>query len=160
MAHSVSHELTAPPPLFSFLKTIQCLAVTFNLDSKCGTKNQHWCKQKCGVQFLNLTADFDDLCRLHPLSPEEALRTSRWGVGKLIAEMRMRTCNCLKLTSGLRRKRSTSCIFTFVSSSLKDKMHFTSLAQSFTNARERIGNFTPLGRRKIEFYGKLVYKAF
>ena len=37
----------------------------------------------------------DDLRRLHPLSPEEAPRTSRWGVGELIAEMRTLTCNCL-----------------------------------------------------------------
>ena len=37
----------------------------------------------------------DDLRRLHDLSPEEAPRTSRWGVGELIAEIRMRTCNCL-----------------------------------------------------------------
>ena len=43
--------------------------------------------------------------------------------------------------------------FTFVSSSLKDKMHFTCLTGSFTNARERMGNFTPLGHREIEFYG-------
>ena len=73
---------TAHPPtlLFFFLKRIQCLAVTLNLDSKCGTKDWHWCKQKCGVQFLNSRANLDDLCRLHPLSPQEAPWTSRWGV--------------------------------------------------------------------------------
>ena len=39
-------------------------------------------------------------------------------------------------------------------------MHFTCLTRSFTNARERMGNFTLLGRRKFEFYGLLVYEAF
>ena len=77
--------MNPPSPLFSFLKTIQCLAVTFNLDSKCGAKDRHWCKQKCGVQFLNLPADLEDLRRLHPLSPEEALRTDRWGVNRIDA---------------------------------------------------------------------------
>ena len=33
------------------------------------------------------------------------------------------------------------------------KMHFTCRTRSFTNAREQMGNFTPLGLRKIEFYG-------
>ena len=75
--------MNPPPPLFSFLKTIQCLAVTFNLASKCGTKDRHWCKRKFGVQFLNLPADLDDLRRLHPLSPEEALRTIRCGVNRI-----------------------------------------------------------------------------
>ena len=84
--HTQSLMTPPPPPLFSFLKTIQCLPVTFNLDSKCGTKDRHWCKQKC---------DLDDLRRLHPLSPEDAPQTSRWGVGELVAEMRMRTCTCL-----------------------------------------------------------------
>ena len=74
--------MNPPQPLFSFLKTIQCLAVTFNLDSKCGTKDLHWCKQKCGVQFLNLPADLDPLRRLYPLRPEEAPRTSHWGVNR------------------------------------------------------------------------------
>ena len=32
---------TPPPPLFSFLKKIQCLAVTINFGSKCGTKDRH-----------------------------------------------------------------------------------------------------------------------
>ena len=77
--------MNPPSPLFSFLKTIQCLAVTFNLDSKCGAKDRHWCKQKCGVQFLNLPADLEDLRPLHPLSPEEALRTDRWGVNRIDA---------------------------------------------------------------------------
>ena len=60
-----------PPPLFSFLKTIQCLAVTFNFGSKCGTKDRcngqffpqsvfspgkEWAK--CGVQCLNSPSDF------------------------------------------------------------------------------------------------------
>ena len=69
-----------------------------------------------------------------------------WGV---ITEMPMHTCNCLVL----RQKRSTSCIFTFVSSSLKDKMHFTCQTGRLANASGQMGNFTPLGLRKIEFYG-------
>ena len=72
-----------PPPVFSFLKTIQCLAVTFNLASKFGTKDRHWCKRKCGVQFLNSPADLDYLRHLHPMSPEEALPTIRWGVNRI-----------------------------------------------------------------------------
>ena len=74
--------MNPPPPLFSFLKTIQCLAVTFNLDSKCGIKDRYWCKQKCGVGFLNSPADLDNLRPLHPLSPEEAPQISRWGVNR------------------------------------------------------------------------------
>ena len=74
-----------PPPLFSFLETIQCLAVTLNLDSKCGTKDWHWCKQKCGVQFLNSPADLDNIRCLHPGSPEEAPQTSCWGVHRIDA---------------------------------------------------------------------------
>ena len=35
---------TTTTPIF-FLKTIQCLAVTFNFGSKCGTKDRHWCEQ-------------------------------------------------------------------------------------------------------------------
>ena len=74
MTHSVSHEPNppTPPPLFSFLKTIQYLAVTFNLDSKCDTKDRHWCKQKCGVQFLNSPANFGR-------SPSSAPPMSRGG---------------------------------------------------------------------------------
>ena len=152
MAHSVSHEppTPTPPPLFSFLKTIQCLAVTFNLDSKYGTKDRLWCKQNYGVQFLNSPANLGR-------SPSSAIPEQRsfheQAAGELIAEMHISTCNCLILTSGLQRKRSTICIFTFVSSSLKYKMHFMCLTRSFTNAREGMGNFTPLGCRKIEFYG-------
>ena len=74
--------MNPPPLLFSFLKTIQCLAVTFNLDSKCGTKYRHWCKEKCGVQFLNSPADLDALRRLHPLSPKGAPEQA---AGELIA---------------------------------------------------------------------------
>ena len=122
MAHSVSHDPPPPPPppLFSFLKTIQCLAVTFNFGSKCGTKDRHWSEQNAVFNVWIRPPILDDLRRLHPLSPEEAPRTSRWAVGELITEMRMRTCNCLVLTSGLRWKGSTSCIFT-VLSSLKEK---------------------------------------
>ena len=42
---------------------------------------------------------------------------------------------------------------TIVSSSLKVEMHFTCRTQGLANARERMGNFTPLDLRKIEFYG-------
>ena len=51
------------------------------------------------------------------------------------------------------KKKIDHLYFYLFSSSLKDKMHFTCLTRSFTNARERIGMFTPLGHRKIEFYG-------
>ena len=76
-----------PPPLFSFLKAIQCLAVAFNFGSKCGTKDRHWCEQNVVFNVLIRPPILDSLRRLHPLSPEEALRTSRWGVGELITEM-------------------------------------------------------------------------
>ena len=141
-------------PLHSYFLTLKRSNVllwhliwTANVEPKTGI----WCKQKCPVQFLNSPADLDDLHPLQPLSLEETLRTNRWGVGELIAEMPIRTSTLIQ-TSGLRRKRSTICIFTFVLSSLKDKMHFTCLNRSFTNARERMGNFTPLGHRKIEIY--------
>ena len=84
-----------PPPLFSFLKTIQCIAVTFNFGSKCGTKDRHWCEPNMVFNIWIRPPILDNLRRLQPLSPEKALRTSRWGVGELITEMRMRTCNCL-----------------------------------------------------------------
>ena len=82
MAHSVSHEPPPPPPpLFSFLKRIQCLAVTFNLDSKCGTNDQHLCKQKC-VQFLNSPADFGRSPSSTP--PESRGRLREQAAGELL----------------------------------------------------------------------------
>ena len=110
-----------PPPLFSFLKMIKCLAVTFNFGSKCGTKDRHWCKQNVVFNVWICTPNLDDLRHLHPLSPEEAPQTSRWGVNHRDAHAYLQLFG---KTSGLRWKRSTSCIVTFVSSSLKEKMHF------------------------------------
>ena len=82
MAHSVSHDPPPPPPLFSFLKTIQCLAVTFNLDSKYGTKDRHWLKQKCGVQFLNSPADFGRSPSSAPRGGSANELLGNWGVNR------------------------------------------------------------------------------
>ena len=151
--HTQSLMTTPSHPYFLSLKRsnvlLRHLIWTANVEPKTGIG----LSKNVVFNFWICPLILDNLRRLHPLSPEEAPRTSRWGVGELIAEIRMQTCNCLIYPYGLQRKRSTICIFTFVSSSLKDKMHFTCLTRSFTNARERIGNFTPLGRRKIEFYG-------
>ena len=82
------------PPIFFPLNDPMSCCDNY-LDIKCGTKDRHWCEQKCCVQFLNLPAALDDHRCLHPLSPEEAPRTSSWRVGELITEMCMHTCNCL-----------------------------------------------------------------
>ena len=50
-------------------------------------------------------------------------------------------------------KKIDQPIFTFVSSSLKEKMHFTCRTRRLANSSGQMGNFTPLGLRKIEFYG-------
>ena len=44
-------------------------------------------------------------------------------------------------------------LVTFVSSSLKEKMHFTCRTRRLANASGQMGNFTPLGLGKVEFYG-------
>ena len=50
-------------------------------------------------------------------------------------------------------KDQPAVFFTFVLSSLKDKMHFMCLTRHLANASGQMGNFTPLGLRKIELYG-------
>ena len=48
-------------------------------------QRRQWCKQKFGVQFLNLPADLDDLRRLHLLSPGEGPANKplgSWGVNR------------------------------------------------------------------------------
>ena len=44
-------------------------------------------------------------------------------------------------------------LYFYLSSSLKEKMHFTCRTRRLANASGQMGNFTPLGIRKIEFYG-------
>ena len=91
--------LTAEALLFQFAlwhtkflmnpKTIRFLAVTLNLDSKCGTKDRHWCKQKCGVQFLNLPADLDDLGRCTPRVPtvrEKSVKNEKFEILEKVRE--------------------------------------------------------------------------
>ena len=94
--------------------------------------------------------DLDDLCRLHPLSPEEAPRTIRWGVNRIYAHAYFQLSD---IYIRFAKKKIDHLYFTFASSSLKDKMHFMCLTRSFTSARGRMGNFTPLDPRKIEFNG-------
>ena len=138
------------PPLFSFLKTIQCLAVTFNFGSKCGTKDRHWCEQNVVFNVWIRLPILDDLRRLHPQSPEEAPWTSRWGVNHRDAHAYLQLSG---INIRFAMKKIDQLNFTFVSSSLKDKMHFTCRTRRLANASVQMGNFTPLGLRKIEFYG-------
>ena len=70
-----------PPPPSSFLKTIQCLAVTFNLDSKFGTKDRPLMLAKMWCSMSEFARRFWTISVVYtPRSPEEAPRTSRWGV--------------------------------------------------------------------------------
>ena len=137
---AVSHYLLL---LFSSLKTILCIAVTFNFGSKCGTKDRRWCKQKWDVQCLNSPSDFGR----SPSSTNKFFWNA--AAGELTAEMHMCSCNSLILTSGSQWKRSIICNFTIVLSLLKDKMHLTCLTRSLAKASGRVGNFTPLSLRKI-----------
>ena len=158
MAHSVSHDPPPPPqpppPLFSFLKTIQCFAVIFNFGSKCGTKDRHWCEQNL-VFKVWIRPPIFGLSVVNPPPPPPPppppvqRRLHEQAAGELITD-----AHAYLQLSGINIrfaiKRSTSCTFTFVSSSLKDKMHFTCRTRRLANVS---GHFTTLGLRKIEFYG-------
>ena len=115
---TICRRIVFSPPTPSFLKTIQCLAATFNLDSNRPALMlaKMWCSMSEFARRspLSICSMSEFACRSLLSIPRESKGGSankHWGVRELIAKMRMRTCNCLIYTSALRRKRSKICIF-------------------------------------------------
>ena len=142
--------MTPPPPhhhhpyflsLKRFNVLLSHLILAANAVPKTGIDvSKMWCSM----------SEFARRCRLHPPSPEEAPGTSRWGVNHRDAHVYLQLSG---INIQFAMKKIDQLYFNLVSSFLKYRMHFTCRTRHLANASGQMGNFTPLGLRKIEFYG-------